>query len=153
MNYDQLFSLGSMLVLPFWLLMIVLPTWRWTQRIISSPLIVLGPALIYALLVLPQATSIVDDFSGLEGVAGLLGSPFGATAGWMHFLAFDLFVGRWCYLDSRERGIHPLLMALVLFLVFMFGPIGFLLYLAVRLAVQFLPRQNAQTAVAGGFDQ
>jgi hypothetical protein len=65
-------------------------------------------------------------------VAALLGTPAGATIGWAHFLAFDLFVGRWAYLDSRERAISAWLMAPVLFFVLMLGPIGFLLYLAVR---------------------
>ena len=63
---------------------------------------------------------------------GLLGSPAGATVGWIHFLAFDLFVGRWAYLDSLERNIHPLVMAPILFLILMFGPLGFLFYLAAR---------------------
>lgn len=150
LSYDQLFSLGGTLVLPFWVLMIVLPRWRWTERIIASPLVALGPALIYLALVLPQVGSIMGEFGTLAQVAALLGSPLGATAGWMHFLAFDLLVGRWAYLDSRQREIHPLLMAPTLFLILMFGPIGFLLYLALRAAYQFAAgRRVAPAAVVG----
>ena len=54
--------------------------------------------------------------------------------GWVHFLAFDLFVGRWVYLDSRENVINAWIMAPVLFFCLMLGPIGLLLYLSVRLA-------------------
>ena len=61
-----------------------------------------------------------------------LGEPAGATIGWVHFLAFDLFVGRWAYLDSRERSISAWLMAPVLFFTLMFGPMGFVLYLVLR---------------------
>lgn len=68
----------------------------------------------------------------LAGIAALLGTPDGATIAWAHFLAFDLFVGRWTYLDGHERGISALLMAPVLFLTLMLGPIGFLLYLVLR---------------------
>jgi len=50
----------------------------------------------------------------------------------VHFLAFDLFVGRWIYLDSRRRQVSPWLMAPLLFLTLMLGPAGLLLYLAVR---------------------
>jgi hypothetical protein len=64
--------------------------------------------------------------------AVLLGSPAGATIAWVHFLAFDLFVGRWIYLESHERQVNPWLMAPVLFLTLMLGPAGFLLYLMVR---------------------
>jgi hypothetical protein len=47
-------------------------------------------------------------------------------------IAFDLFVGRWCWLDSRERAVPALLMAPILVLTIMFGPLGLLVYLAVR---------------------
>jgi hypothetical protein len=68
----------------------------------------------------------------LANVAGLLGSEEGATIGWIHFLAFDLFVGRWAYLDAQERQISPWLMAPVLFFILMLGPLGFTLYILVR---------------------
>jgi hypothetical protein len=48
-------------------------------------------------------------------------------------IAFDLFVGRWAYLDSRERGIPALVMAPVLLLTILLGPVGLLVYLLVRL--------------------
>jgi len=65
-------------------------------------------------------------------VVSLLGSPAGASIAWVHFLAFDLFVGRWIYLDSQERRVSAWLMAPVLFLTLMLGPAGLLLYLVVR---------------------
>src|SRR4029077_8422390 len=34
---ETLFQISNILVLPFWLVMIALPHWRWTQRIIASP--------------------------------------------------------------------------------------------------------------------
>jgi hypothetical protein len=75
----------------------------------------------------------------LTGVAALLGSPAGAIIAWVHFLAFDLFVGRWIYLDSQERHISAWLMAPVLFLTLMVGPAGFLLYVFIRSAVVLSP--------------
>jgi hypothetical protein len=136
MSYAQIFSLSGLTVMPFWALMILLPRWRVTQRIMRSPLVAALPALLYAALVLPRADAIFASVSRpeLAPIAALLGSPEGATIAWAHFLAFDLMVGRWAYLDSRERGVSALLMAPVLFLVLMLGPIGFLLYLALRAA-------------------
>jgi hypothetical protein len=91
-------------------------------------------AALYAALVLPRLGEIWPAVSRptLSGVAALLGSPAGATIAWVHFLAFDLFVGRWIYLDSRDRQISAWLIAPVLFLTLMLGPAGFLLYLIVR---------------------
>lgn len=127
MDFTRLFSLSSLTVMPFWLLMIVLPHWRVTKRIIQSPLIAVLPALVYAALVLPDLRAVFAIVSSptLPSIAALLGSPQGATIGWVHFLAFDLFVGRWSYLDSRARNVSALLMAPILFLTLMLGPIGF----------------------------
>ena len=104
------------------------------RRILWSPLVILPPALLYGALVLPRLAEVFTAVSSptLAGIAALLGTPAGATIAWAHFLAFDLFVGRWIYLDRRERGISALLIAPVLFLTLMLGPLGFLLYLVLR---------------------
>lgn len=131
---DTVFRFSSFLVLPFWVLMILLPRWRWTEQIMRSPLVSAGPAALYATLVFPRLNEIWPAVvrPTLIGVAQLLGSPAGATIAWVHFLTFDLLVGRWIYLDSRKRQVNPWLMAPLLFLTLMLGPAGFLLYLAVR---------------------
>jgi hypothetical protein len=133
-DVETVFSLSSVLVLPFWLLMIALPRWRWTRRLVASPLIVVPPALLYVLLLAPQVATVLPAVlrPTLAGVATLLGTPEGATLAWAHFLAFDLFVGRWAYLDSQERGVSAWPMAPVLFIILMLGPAGLLLYLLLR---------------------
>ena len=138
--YDQLFQLSNLLVMPFWLLMIGLPFWGWTKRMIRSPWIAAPAALLYAALVLPQLLGLLAELANpqLAQIAAWLGTPAGATIGWIHFLAFDLFVGRWVYLDSRERNISAWLVSPILFAVLMFGPLGLLLYLVVR---RFAARQ------------
>jgi hypothetical protein len=131
-----LFALTFPLAAPFWALMILAPGWRWTRRIIGSPLIVVPPLLVYAILVLPHLGTLLPALASptLDGIRDALGTSAGAAAGWAHFIAFDLFVGRWMYLDSCERGIHPLVMAPLLVLTIMFGPLGLLAYLAIRYA-------------------
>ena len=131
--YETIFSFSGTLVLPFWALMILAPGWKGTRKIIGSPLIAVPPALLYAALVLP---GIRESFPvllnpTLEEIARLLGQPEGATVAWLHFLVFDLFVGRWAYLDARERGMPVLVSSPVLFFVLMFGPLGFALHLLV----------------------
>ncbi len=130
---NLLFNVGNVLVIPFWLAMILLPRWAWILRIIRSPWIAAPPALVYAVLVLPQVGGLLGALSNpsLASIAALLGTQAGALIGWVHFLAFDLFVGRWAYLDAIERKIHPLIMAPILFFTFMLGPLGLLLYLVV----------------------
>lgn len=134
-----IFRVSNLLFLPFWALMILFPRRHWATRIMRSPLVNIAPAALYAVLVLPRLSTIWPAVSRptLASVATLLGSPAGATIAWVHFLAFDLFVGRWIYLESNERQISVWLIAPVLFLTLMLGPFGFLLYLAVRSATSF----------------
>jgi len=131
---DTVFQISNFLTLPFWALMIAAPRWRWTRRVLRSPLVVAPAALLYAALVLPRALAVFPTIARpqLASVAALLGTPDGATIAWAHVLAFDLFVGRWAYLDSRERGISAWAMAPTLLLTLLLGPLGFLVYLVVR---------------------
>ena len=129
-----LFELTFALAAPFWALMILLPGWSWTRRIIASPLIVLPVVLIYLLLVVPAFGEVLPAVASptLGGIRELLGTAGGAAAAWAHLLAFDLFVGRWSWLDSRTRGVPALVMSPVLLLTILLGPLGLLVYLLVR---------------------
>ena len=51
---EIIFQLSSLLVMPFWLMIIFLPHWQWTRRIMASPWVVAPAALLYALLVIPS---------------------------------------------------------------------------------------------------
>lgn len=129
-----LFDASFLLVAPFWLLMIALPGWRISQRVIASPWIAAPAAALYLALVLPGLPGVVAAVASpsLATIAAALGTPEGATVAWVHFLAFDAFVGRWIYLDARARGVTPWLTSPLLFLTLMLGPTGLLGYLAVR---------------------
>lgn len=151
---NSVFQLSGFLVLPFWALMILLPRWRHTERILRSPFVILAPGILYGVLVLPRLADVLPIVTrpGMAAVAALLSTPSGATIGWVHFLAFDLFVGRWIYLDSRDRRISPWLMAPVLYLTLMLGPLGFVAYLLVRKLKAFAGTwqpQNRALAVLG----
>jgi len=130
----MLFGLTFAVAAPFWALMILLPRWSWTGRIIASPLIVLPAVLIYALLVIPAFGEVLPAVVAptLGGVRELLGTADGAAAAWAHLIAFDLFVGRWSWLDSRTRGVPALVMSPVLVLTVLLGPLGLLAYLLIR---------------------
>jgi hypothetical protein len=129
------FLVSNVFVLPFWFLMIVLPYWRWTKQLMRVPWMIALLALLYAVLAIPQLGVLGPALMNpsLPGIAALLATPGGATLGWVHFLAFDLFVGRWIYFDSHERGITAWLVGPILFLTFMLGPLGLLCYLGLRL--------------------
>lgn len=134
-TWITLFPLTSLLTMPFWFLMIFLPTWKgWTKKVMSSLWVVVPAALTYALLIVPEslANPALMDLANptLEGIQKLLGTPAGTTIGWVHFLAFDLFVGRWAYLDNQQKGTLPAwVVSIILVFVLMLGPLGLCLYL------------------------
>lgn len=131
---QTLFSIANLTVFPFWLTMIFAPRWRGTTRLVRSPLIVMPPIVIYAALVLPALGAVLPIVvqPELPSVAALLGAPLGATAAWAHFLAFDLFVGRWIFLDAREHHVPAPVVSGLLIVTLLLGPLGLGAYLAVR---------------------
>ncbi|HEY2677647.1 MAG TPA: ABA4-like family protein [Steroidobacteraceae bacterium] len=73
-------------------------------------------------------------FGTLTEVRALFANDAALSAGWLHYLAFDLFVGTWIVRQGTLDRLHPLLLLICLPATFMFGPIGFLLFLIVRAA-------------------
>src|SRR5881394_2346333 len=113
---DLVFKVCNFAVLPFWGLMIFAPRWSVTQRVFNSLCPVAVFAVVYTVLIVPRLPVVFPVVARPElgAVRALLGSADGAVIGWVHYLAVDLFVGRWAYLDSRTRGVSPWLMAPIL---------------------------------------
>ncbi|MCY0154483.1 ABA4-like family protein [Hoeflea alexandrii] len=91
-------------------------------------------SLAYAALILANWSGAEGGFGSLSDVMLLFTDPAIALAGWLHYLAFDLFVGAWEVRTARREAIPHLLVLPCLALTFLFGPIGLLLFLALRLA-------------------
>lgn len=133
MSLDTLFVVCNEGILPAWLLLLLAPGWRWTQRIIHAiwiPLL-LGGAYAGLLFAGPGAPE-GAGFGSLPAVMRLFDAPSTALAGWIHYLVFDLFVGAWETRDARRLGISHLWVAPCLIVTLMLGPLGLVAYLAVR---------------------
>lgn len=136
---ESVFLAANLFVLPFWALMIFLPEWRLTRRVMGTPFLIAVLPALYVALVLPRLGDLLPVLLSqpdLKAVAGRLGTPEGALIGWIHFLAFDLFVGRYIYLDNREHRISAFVIGPVLALTCLFGPAGLLAYLLIRASVR-----------------
>ena len=137
---ETLFQISNILVLPFWLVMIALPHWRWTKRIIGSPWIAAPTALLYAILVIPSAATLLPALAQptLAGIAALLGTPEAAAIAWAHFLTFDL-LDRALGVSRQPRAQHQRVgYGAGPAADFLLGPLGFLLYLLVRSAASLV---------------
>ena len=141
MTAEQLFSILNLMALAGWLPLVFMPRARWAATLLP----VVMPALlavVYVVLVAATLPWSEGGFSSLTAVSALFGNPWVLLAGWTHYLAFDLFVGGWEVRDAQSRGIPHLLVVPALVLTFLFGPAGFLLYLAIR---RFAARPVAAT--------
>lgn len=126
---ETLFSIVNTGVLPFWILLVAAPRWQWTHRLCSLavPLTLAG---IYIWLL--SAGMDMADFNSLSGVMKLFQNPRMVVAGWVHYLAFDLFIGAWETRDAMKHGIPRWSLFPCQFLTLMFGPVGLMMYLLVR---------------------
>jgi hypothetical protein len=127
-----------------WLLIIILPGWRFTRRVACSGIFPAFLAALYLGGVVPllarTGLGVVRDFGTAEGVIRLLADPDVALIAWIHILAFDQVVGLYIYRENMRDRVLPLpLQSLVLFVTFMFGPIGYLAYFVAR----YVRRGNA----------
>ena len=141
------FSIGGNLAMLGWFGLLVSLFWAPARPSIQ----VATRLVIPALLALAYGLLIYAGFGEAEGggfgsigeVRALFASDSALAAGWLHYLAFDLFVGSWIVADGLRRRIPALLILPCLPLTFLLGPLGLLLFLALRLAFQ--RRQLAET--------
>ncbi len=133
MNASEVFSIANSIVIPMWLLMIILPNWKVTRFLIDYKLIPISLSIIYAIYII-IAINIggMMDFGSLHSVMSLFTEENAVLGGWVHYLAFDLLVGMWMLDQNKQLKIHQLVMIPCLLGAFMFGPIGFLLFMAIR---------------------
>ena len=136
MNAESLFSVASMLVLPGWVLLVFLPRWSWTQRI-AAVILPLALGVMYLLLIATNfGKSQGGGFGSLEQVHQLFQNSFLLLAGWIHYLAFDLFTGAWEVRDAARLRISHALVVPCLVLTFLFGPIGLLTWFVIRSSIR-----------------
>ncbi len=128
MNPTSIFSFGNTFILLGWLLLILIPHWKYTQSIIMNGMIVLF-SMFYAYLIGKDIGSFdPNSFSTLANVKTLFQNDSAVAAGWLHYLAFDLFVGAYIVRTAIQLGISRWLYTLILPFTFMFGPVGYLLF-------------------------
>jgi Domain of unknown function (DUF4281) len=132
MNPEVLFSAANLFALAGWMLLAALPRWKWTDRLVLSGGFSLVLAGLYLVLLVRFFGSSEGGFQSLEQVSKLFQQPYLLLAGWVHYLAFDLFVGCWEVRDARHRGVPHWLVLPCLALTFLFGPVGLLAYYGVR---------------------
>lgn len=134
MTPDTLFQIANPLALIGWAALALSPLAPRPALLLAGRIIPLGLSLLYVSLVLSFWAGAEGGFASLADVMRLFDFPGVALAGWVHYLAFDLFVGAWIAKTAAQDRIPHWLTLPCLLLTFLFGPAGFLTFTALRAA-------------------
>lgn len=148
MSLEQLFATANAIALIGWLALAASPfRARWSSRVrfIAGQAVPLLFALAYGALFL-RAGMGDGGYGSLAAVQRLMAVPDLLTAGWLHYLAFDLFVGAWIAERAGALGMPHLLIVPLLALTWLFGPLGWLGFVVLRALLRL--RGPARPALA-----
>ena len=135
MQPESIFSAANMVAMGGWIALLVAPRTRlvtWHLAGLAIPAVL---AALYAVLLAWHAPGAEGGFSSLAAVATLFRTEGVLLAGWVHYLAFDLFVGAWICRRGAAEEMNPWLVRLCLPPTFLAGPVGLLLFLGLRAAI------------------
>ncbi|WP_137181348.1 ABA4-like family protein [Roseomonas sp. AR75] len=134
MPAETIFSAANMLAMAGWLALLLAPRARWANWRLAGLAVPGLLAALYVVLLAIHAPGTEGGFSSLAGVAALFRTEGVLLAGWVHYLAFDLFIGAWICRRGAAEGMNDWLVRLCLPPTFLAGPAGLLLFLGLRLA-------------------
>jgi heme A synthase len=133
MTPDSIFSICNSIALIGWIILIAAsPFWFDTDKLLIGIIVTLF-AIVYVWCISQSfAAGDVEKFSTLDGVMSLFTNKMAVTAGWVHYLAFDLMTGIWIKKNSMKYGISHWFIVPCLLFTFMLGPVGLLMYFIIR---------------------
>ena len=138
---EQYFTYANNFAMTGWAALIAAMFIKSSRKAVMTYASLVAPgllAIVYVYL-LATAKGASGGFGSLAGVKSLFSVDQVMLAGWVHYLAFDLFVGAWITRDGLERGVWRPLLIPILITTLMIGPAGLLVYLAVRQLPVFKP--------------
>lgn len=145
MSMETLFAISSPIAMLGWVALIISPIIpKWSDRIATY----ISPGLLslaYMSLILAFWANAEGGFDTLANVQLLFTQSEIAMAGWLHYLAFDLFMGAWIVRESRKASISHWFIIPILPMTLLFGPIGFVLFLALKAGLSLRRNQAPST--------
>ncbi len=138
LSYENIYLIANWGVIPFWLLLIMLPNHGVTNFFAQSIIAPLLLAFAYSLVVFDifLEGNIFDSFElyrGLDDLYSMFSSESFLLIFWLHFLAISLFLGSWITRDSQRYMIPRFFLTISLILTYFTGPVGLLIYWFIRI--------------------
>lgn len=105
MDFETLFSIAGLIAMFGWLCLMFSPLMPKRADWIAGLALPIILSLGYVILLVTPSSDIAGGFGTLSDVMVLFSYEQTALAGWVHFLAFDLFIGAWVCRTARAEGI------------------------------------------------
>ena len=137
MTADLLFSLSSATAMLGWVILAIGVVWNKPnlRDLLAGQVFPVALSLLYTMLIIAFFFRAKGGFDSLAHVQELFTYPWAAVAGWVHYLAFDLFIGAIIAREVMTRGISHWFLIILLPLTFLFGPIGYVGFVMTRVAL------------------
>jgi len=138
MSYENIYLIANWGLIPFWLLLIILPNHGLTNFFVHSIVAPLLLASAYGFVAynIFLDGNILDSFqlySGLDGLYSMFSEEAFLLIFWLHFLALSLFLGSWISRDSQKYMVPKFIVIVSLILSYFTGPVGLLFYWFIRI--------------------
>tara|TARA_B100001093_G_scaffold508982_1_gene572175 strand:+ start:73 stop:543 length:471 start_codon:yes stop_codon:yes gene_type:complete len=133
LTYENIYLLANWGVIPFWLMLIILPNHTVTNLFVQSIIapLVLASAYCFIAYDIYIEGNILDGFelySGLDGLYSMFANEAFLLIFWLHFLSISLFVGSWIARDSQKYFMKKFFVIISLILTYFTGPLGLVVY-------------------------
>ena len=139
LSFENIYLWVNLGILPFWLMLIIIPNSKFTQIFVNSivlPLILSATYvyLIYQTILLDE--SLFDIFKlylNLDNLYTVFATETFLLIFWIHFLTLNLFLGCWVSRDAIKYNMSRGLVFIPLILIYFTGPLGLVLYWLFRI--------------------
>ena len=138
LTFENIYLWTNFGLIPFWLMLIIIPNSRFTQFFINSIILPLILSFTY-IFVIYQAVlldeSIFDVFKlylSLDNLYTIFATESFLLFFWLHFLALNIFLGSWVSRDGVKYNISRGIVFFPLILIYFTGPVGLVLYWIIR---------------------
>ena len=138
LNYQNIYLIANWGVIPFWLLLIILPNHGVTNFFVQSivaPFLLAGAYgfIAYNIFLEGNTLDSFELYSGLDGLYSMFANEAFLLVFWIHFLAISLFLGAWISRDSQRYMVPRFFVIISLILTYFTGPVGLLIYWFIRI--------------------
>jgi hypothetical protein len=138
LTFENIYLFANWGVVPFWLLLILMPNHNITKffshSIVAPLLLAVAYIFIVRQIILEENT--FEGFKlylGLDGLNEVYSNESLRLVFWLHFLAISLFVGAWIVRDGERHMIPKIFSSSCVAITYFTGPLGILIYWFIRI--------------------